>query len=92
MSCEHEMPWIDGYSFYCDDMFCMFCGQKVQNQQGLDYGEFFHPCNHVLFLATDDGFDYCSPMLLRILGWDETDVEVTVQTPPQIGMDIRREV
>ena len=81
MTSEHQMPWIDGSSFYFDDMFCMFCGQKVQDQERIDSGDWLHPCKHVLFVATDNGFEYCSPRLRRVFGWDEADVEAFSSDP-----------
>lgn len=43
---------------------CVFCGQMVvavpdSNDDNPDSGEsFLHPCEHTLFIATDEGFDY----------------------------------
>lgn len=45
-------------------LFCPFCGQKAFDP---DTGLPEKPCEHVLFVATDEGFEYRSPRFDRLM-------------------------
>lgn len=44
--------------YYDSDVHCIFCGKKVVNYQ--DDTNPVQPCEHTLFVASDEGFDYRS--------------------------------
>lgn len=46
-------------SSYRDPLYCPFCGNKTIGERKIS------PCEHTLFIATDEGLEYCSERLDR---------------------------
>jgi hypothetical protein len=57
-------------AFYHVSIYCPFCGAKVIDMEAADSGEEVHtnPCQHTLFIAHDEGFEYRSPRFDENLG------------------------
>ena len=53
---------INNFLIYGEDMFCMFCGKQVYYSDGPPIY-----CSHVLFHATDAGYEYKSELVASIL-------------------------
>ncbi len=54
---------------YGDGYFCPFCGSKVlvcEDEDGTETSE-MSPCEHLIFAATDNGFEYRSRIFDRIM-------------------------
>jgi hypothetical protein len=62
-------------AFYHHSVFCPFCGQKVVDQEAAHEGveDFTSPCEHTLFIAHDEGFEYRSPRFDEDLGIEGVD-------------------
>jgi hypothetical protein len=46
---------IEERSDYESDIACPFCAQKIVEMEGFDIS----PCEHTLFIAHDEGFEFC---------------------------------
>ena len=58
------------YVAYGEDMFCMSCGKQI-----LHFEDSPTACSHVLFIATDYGYDYQSDLVKDILPAFDIDDE-----------------
>lgn len=66
---------LDGYS--CP-LHCPFCGHETIAEEAIS------PCEHTLFIATDETLEYCSELIKKRtlikkadeLGWDEATDEL----------------
>ena len=70
---------------YDISIFCPFCGRKVINQEFESGGDALSPCEHTLFIATDEGIDHRSErfdVALGIVGVESDEVEI-----PDTGFD-----
>jgi hypothetical protein len=64
-------------------LFCPLCGHRIKPMVSFDLdsqieGE-ISPCPHTLFIATDDGFDYRSPLydhVAGIVGLEDDEIEM----------------
>ena len=56
---------LNGYE---QALHCPFCGQRVMqpDPEALDLG--CHPCDHTLFIATDEGFEHRSERFDTLMG------------------------
>ena len=78
---ERRIQWVEVSAFYSQDMYCMFCGAKVQDMQEVDTGDVHHPCRHTLYIASDAGFEHFAPELLPLLNWSEKDLKAFHEGP-----------
>jgi hypothetical protein len=62
-------------TYYDVSIHCPFCGQLVVDNSGKEDVEFLHPCNHTLFFAHDEGFEYRSAALNENLGLSAEDTD-----------------
>jgi hypothetical protein len=66
---------IELSSRYMDShpLYCLFCGERVLDlARSVDAGfPYVHPCPHTLYIATDEGFAYCSPRAQALFGVSE---------------------
>ena len=58
------------YVAYGEDMFCMSCGKQILHSEDSPTA-----CSHVLFIATDYGYDYQSDLVKDILPAFDIDDE-----------------
>lgn len=73
-----KLQRIEMCSFYDVDIHCPFCGQKVVNygSDGSDPGAI--PCDHTIFVANDEGFEYRSPefnAFFKVTDEEELDLD-----------------
>lgn len=74
--------------FYDHSLFCPFCGQKVLDHEAGRDGrseDIVRPCEHTLFVAHDEGFEYRSPRFDA----DRKIEDVEYEDPefPNVGLD-----
>ena len=61
---------LNYFSIFGDPLFCLYCGEKIINPKAVEpdeEGNFFTPCPHVIFFASDDGYEYKHDLFNNVL-------------------------
>ena len=69
MSKNYTKIKIQESNDYESDVLCPFCSQKVLNMNGFEIS----PCEHTLFIAHDEGFEFCDERTKKNLNIPLTD-------------------
>ena len=69
---------VEERSNYCSNVHCPFCGKLIVD---VERGEDVNPCEHTLFVAHDEGFEFCDSRTKENLGIQpDQDVDEYIQS------------
>lgn len=70
---------------------CIYCGKQILHEEAENAEDYLTPCEHVLYVATDEGFEYRSEFMNKMYGWEGLDYEaVNLRINSNIGRFIKR--